>query len=58
MPIHIKLGVTEVKRIAQLSKLPKHKLRKLNPERAYNGKELTKWQLIFQIVFQMDAPDN
>lgn len=50
--------INQVEYIARLSKKSKSELRKLNPERAYNGKELTKYQLIFQIVFSMDAPSR
>ena len=52
------LGLYELEQIAKLSKLSINKLRKLNPERSYNGKELTKYQLIFQIVFLKDAPNK
>jgi len=48
--------IKHLKEVAKLSKKSKTELRKLNPERAYNGKELTKYELIFQIVFLMDAP--
>jgi len=48
--------IKHLKEIAKLSKKTKSELIKLNPERAYNGKDLTKYQLIFQIVFLMDAP--
>ena len=48
--------IKHLKEIAKLSKKSISELRKLNPERAYNGKELTKYQLIFQIVFLRDSP--
>jgi hypothetical protein len=49
-----------LKEIARLSKKSITELRKMNCEleRAYTGKELTKYQLIFQIVFLMDAPSE
>ncbi len=45
--------------ILELSKESITELRKLNAAngRLYSGKELTKNQLIFQLVFLMDAPD-
>ncbi len=52
------IKIKHIKEIIELSKKSKRKLRKLNDERAYNGKELTKEQLIFQIVFLMDSPDE
>jgi len=54
------MTIENVKRIAKLSKKSKKELRQLNREleRAYTGKELSKWQLIFQIVFLKDAPDK
>ena len=42
------IQINHLKEIAKLSKKTKSELRKLNPERAYNGKDLTKYQLIFQ----------
>ena len=50
------IRIKHLKEIAKLSKLSLSKLRKLNPERAYAGRELTKYQLIYQIVFLRDAP--
>jgi len=52
--------IRHIKKIIKLSKLPKSKLIKMNEdlERAYTGEELTKEQLIFQITFLMDAPDD
>jgi len=49
----------EIPKIIKLSKLSISELRKLNDENypAYNGKELTKEQLIFQLVFSADAPE-
>lgn len=52
------ISVKKIKEIAILSKKSISQLRKLNPERAYNGKDLTKYQLIYQIIFNMDAPSN
>lgn len=52
------ISIKNLKQIVSLSKKSKGELRKLNPERAYNGKELTKYQLIFQIVFKCDAPND
>lgn len=54
----MKITIHNLKQIARLSKKSKKQLRKLNCnlERAYTGKELTKYELIFQIVFLMDAP--
>lgn len=54
----MKVSLRNIKEIIRLSKINKNELMKLNPERAYNGKELTKNQLIYQIVFFMDAPNN
>lgn len=48
--------IKHLKKIAKLSKKNRGQLRKLNPERAYNGRELTKYELIYQIVFLRDAP--
>jgi hypothetical protein len=52
--------IRHLKEIAKLSKKSKSELRKMNCalERAYTGKELTKYQLIFQIVFLIDAPSK
>lgn len=47
--------INHLKQIVSLSKKSVSQLRKLNPERAYNGKELTKYELIYQIVFLKDA---
>lgn len=52
MPITLE----KLREIVALSKKSKKQLRKLNPERAYHGKDLTKYQLIFQIAFLRDAP--
>ncbi|MDD4970836.1 MAG: hypothetical protein PHT07_15520 [Paludibacter sp.] len=52
------ITIKNLKEIARLSKKSITELRKHNPERAYRGKELTKYQLIYQIVFLMDAPDD
>lgn len=47
----------DIKRVVKLSKKSKKKLRKMNcaMERTYQGKELKKHELIFQIVYAMDA---
>jgi hypothetical protein len=58
MPEITIVKIADVKEIARLSKKSKRKLRELNPHGAYNGAELTKYQLIFQIVFLRDAPNN
>ena len=54
------IKIRHIKEIAKLSKKSKQELCKMNSalERAYTGKELTKYQLIFQIVFLMDAPSE
>ena len=54
------IKISEVKEIMKLSKLSKKELRKLNcaEERTYQGKELKRSELIFQIVFKMDAPSE
>jgi hypothetical protein len=54
------IKIKHLKEIARLSKKSITELRKMNCEleRAYTGKELTKYQLIFQIVFLMDAPSE
>jgi hypothetical protein len=48
-----------LKEVIRLNDLTKHELRRINRtnDRAYTGKELTKLQLIYQIVFQADAPN-
>lgn len=46
----------QMKEIVRLSKKSIAELRKLNEYPAYNGKELTKYQLIYQIVFKSDCP--
>jgi len=50
--------IQNLKEVVKLSKKSLPQLRKMNKslERAYTGKELTKYQLIFQIVFLMDSP--
>jgi len=52
----IEIKTRHLKEIAKLSKKTISQLRKLNPERAYNGSGLTKYQLIYQIVFLRDSP--
>ena len=52
------IKIQHLKEIAKLSKKTISQLRKLNPERAYNGKDLTKYQLIYQIVFLQDSPKD
>ena len=51
-------SINDIKEIISLGKKTKGKLRLLNDERAYNGRELTKYQLIYQIVFLKDAPNE
>lgn len=53
----MKIEIEHIKEIEKLSKKSISELRKLNPERSYNGKELNRYQLIFQIVFLCDAPN-
>jgi hypothetical protein len=50
------IKIKHIAEIVKLNKKPISELRRLNPERAYAGKELTKYQLIYQIVFLRDAP--
>ncbi len=50
--------IKDLKEIVKLSKKSKKELRNLNPDRAYCGGELTKYQLIYQIVFLRDAPND
>ena len=54
------IKIKHLREIARLSKKPISELRKINValERAYIGKELTKYQLIYQIVFHRDAPSE
>lgn len=54
----MEVRIKQIKEIAKLSKKPKKELRNINEaqDRLYNGKDLTKYQLIYQIVFLMDAP--
>lgn len=52
------ITLKQIEQIATLSNKSISELRRLNPERAYNGKELSKYQLIYQIVFYMDAPEK
>jgi len=47
-----------IKGAIQLNKKSKEELFILNPFGAYNGPELTKEQLIYQILFHRDAPDE
>lgn len=53
----MKISIKQLKEIAALSKKSISELRKMNPERCYYSNKLTKFQLIFQIVFNLDAPD-
>lgn len=48
--------IKNIKDIINLSKKTKSQLRKLNKYPAYNGSGLTKFHLIFQIIFKMDSP--
>ena len=52
----MQINITHLKKIVRLSRLSLYKLKKMNPDMAYNGKGLTKYQLIYQIIFLMDAP--
>lgn len=52
------ITIEQIKEIVKLSKKTIPQLRKLNPERAYDRKDVTKYQLIYQIVFLMDAPEK
>ena len=52
------IELKDIEKILQLGKKSIKFLRSKNPERAYNGKELTKSQLIYQIIFLMDAPEE
>jgi hypothetical protein len=54
----MEIEIRHLKEIVRLGKKPKKELRKINHEleRLYTGAELTKYQLIYQIVFLMDAP--
>lgn len=54
MPKYI--SIKKLKEVVALSRKSIKELRKLNPHWAYNGKDLTKYQLIFQIAFQRDSP--
>jgi hypothetical protein len=58
--IIMNVSINHIKMISKLSKLPKSKLIALNKkqERLYTGRELTKYQLIFQLTFLMDAPNE
>ena len=54
----MEINIRHLKKIAKLSKKSIKDLQKMNRalERTYTGKELTKYELIFQIVFRRDAP--
>jgi hypothetical protein len=54
------MTLEKIRKIIKLSKYPISKLRKLNfsDGRLYNGKELTKEELIYQLVFYRDAPEE
>lgn len=54
----MKVSISHIKQIVKLSRKPKKELKKMNPHWAYHGKYLTKYQLIFQIVFNMDSPNE
>ena len=49
-----------VKEMLRLSRLSKRKLRVMvnQTEGLYNGKELTKAQMIFELIFLVDAPEK
>ena len=52
-----RVNVENLKRVAGLSRIPNKKLRQMNRqnERAYCGSELTKYELIYQIIFRRDV---
>jgi hypothetical protein len=54
------ITLKKIREIVKLSRYSITKLRRLNDAdgHLYNGEELTKDQLIFQLVFYMDAPDE
>ena len=56
----MEITIKQLKEVARLSKKSKLNLRQMNfnLDRAYVGMSLTKYQLIYQIVFLRDAPDN
>lgn len=54
--ICIKIKMSQIKDVVELGKKSLPELRKLNEYPSYNGKELTKEQLIYQIAFRADAP--
>lgn len=51
-----RVGIRTIQRIAALHTMDIDELRKLIPERAYDGDDLSKEQLIYQIINEMDAP--
>jgi hypothetical protein len=55
---HNTVSISDIREIIELSKLTINELRTRNRNLhgAYNGKELTKPELIFQLAFEMDAP--
>lgn len=52
--------LANVKQILELGKKSMSELRKMNRnlEKAWNGPNMTKAQLIYQIVYYQDAPDH
>jgi len=56
----MEVKIKNLKEITRLSKKPISELRKINEslQRTYTGKELTKYELIYQIVFLADAPSE
>lgn len=55
----MKVTLIEIAEIISFSRFSQSQLAKINArdERAYCGPELSRYQLIFQIVFKADAPD-
>lgn len=59
--ISVEMKLSYIDEIVRLSKLPIKQLRKMNKEDnypCYNGTGLKRNQLIYQLVFKRDAPDN
>jgi hypothetical protein len=52
----VNVKIEHIKEICKLNRKSIRELRKLNPHAAYNGKDLSKEELIYQIVFFRDAP--
>ena len=52
------IRIKDIREICRLSKLKKSTLKKMRDNWAYRGSELTKFQIIYQIVFLRDPPDD